>query len=158
LADDGSTMPHVRQLMEEFATADKRIKVSYAAENRGVSHASNRALALATGEFIVLADHDDVIEEQALYRFAESIVQGEPDMVSSAEVLVTHDRDPVIRYVFRPSFSPELLRSHPYIVHLVGFRAELLRSLGGWDEKLSISQDYDLILRATEGARRIVHI
>lgn len=158
LADDGSTVPYVRQFMEEFAGADKRIKFSHSTENRGVSHASNRALALATGEFVVLADHDDILEEQALYRFAESIVEDEPDFAYSDEVLVTHDRDTVIRYVYRPSFSPELLRSHPYIVHLVGMRTELLRGVGGWDEKLAISQDYDLILRATEKARRIVHI
>ena len=158
LADDGSTVPYVRQFMEEFAGTDKRIKLSHSTENRGVSHASNRALALATGEFVVLADHDDVLEEQALFRFAEAIVEDEPDFAYSDEVLVTHDRDTVIRYVYRPSFSPELLRSHPYIVHLVGMRADLLRSLGGWDEKLSISQDYDLILRATEKAHRVVHI
>jgi len=158
LADDGSTVPYVRQIMQEFAGADRRIRVSFATQNGGVSKASNRALEMASGEFVVLADHDDVIEEQALLRIAESIVADEPDMVYSDEVLVTHDRDSVIRYAYRPAFSPEYLRSHPYIVHLAAFRAELLHDIGGWNEELAISQDYDLILRASERAKRIVHI
>lgn len=158
LADDGSREPHVQATMREFAGADRRIKVDFALENKGVSHASNRALAMATGEYVVLLDHDDILEEHALLRFAESILEDDPDMVYSDEALVTHDKDTVIRYAYRPAFSPEYLRSHPYIVHLVGFRAELLRAVGGWDEALAISQDYDLILRVSEKAKRIVHI
>jgi GT2 family glycosyltransferase/glycosyltransferase involved in cell wall biosynthesis len=158
LADDGSTEAHVREIMQEYTRADRRIKTSFATRNGGIAVASNRALSMATGEFVVLADHDDVIEEQALFRFAEAIVEDDPDVAYSDEVLVTHDRNSVMRYSYRPAFSPEYLRSHPYIVHMVGFRAELLREIGGWDETLRISQDYDLILRATERAKRVVHI
>jgi GT2 family glycosyltransferase len=157
IADDGSREPHVRRILREFAAKDKRIKLHFG-ENMGVSHASNRALELATGEFAVLLDHDDVLEEQALFRVAESIVEDRPDMVYSDEVLVTPDANGVRRYAYRPAFSREYLRSHPYIVHLVGFRTELLRELGGFDESLRISQDYDLILRVVEKARTIVHI
>lgn len=157
VADDGSTKPHVRKVLEEYASKEKRIRVAFG-ENRGVSHASNRALEMATGEFAVLLDHDDVLEEQALFRVAESIVEDSPDMVYSDEVLVTPDARTVRRYAYRPAFSKEYLRSHPYIVHLVGFRTELLRELGGFDESLRISQDYDLILRVVEKARTIVHI
>ena len=158
LADDGSREPYVREIMREYAAADPRIKTHFGLENHGVSHASNRALELATGEHVVLLDHDDILEEQALYRVAESMLEESPDVIYSDEVLVTHDRDSVIRYAYRPAFSLELLRSHPYIVHLVAFRTELLRSLGGWDESLAISQDYDLILRVAEKAKRITHI
>src|SRR5688500_10125525 len=105
LADDASTAPYVRQMMQQFAEADHRIKVSFTTQNGGVSKASNRALAMASGEFVALADHDDVIEEQALLRVAESIVADDPDMVYSDEVLVTHQRDTVIRYAYRPAFS-----------------------------------------------------
>src|SRR5688572_17306414 len=69
IADDGSKSPELHALLEELAQLDSRIKVSRAETNRGVSHASNRALAMATGEFAVLADHDDLLEEQALLRF-----------------------------------------------------------------------------------------
>ena len=157
-ADDGSSEPHVRRILDQYAAGDARIKVSHAEHNLGVSSASNRALAMATGEYVVLLDHDDVLEPQAILRVAEAIVADDPDVVYSDEVLVDPDGREVSRYVFRPAFSPEYLRSHPYIVHLVGFRTTLLRELGGWNEALAISQDYDLILRASEKARRIVHI
>lgn len=158
VADDASTAPHVRAVLEEFAGKDPRIKPSFAQANAGVSSASNRALGLATGEWVALLDHDDVLEDHALFRVAEAIVADDPDVVYSDEVLVTPDGEGVVRIAHRPAFSPEHLRSHPYIVHLVAFRASLLREIGGWDESLAISQDYDLVLRATERARRIVHI
>jgi GT2 family glycosyltransferase/glycosyltransferase involved in cell wall biosynthesis len=157
IADDGSTKPHVRRVLEEYASKDRRIHLHFG-ENRGVSHASNRALEMVTANFVVLLDHDDVLEEQALFRVAESILEDQPDMVYSDEVLVALDATVVRRFAYRPAFSKEYLRSHPYIVHLVGFRTQLLRSIGGFDESLRISQDYDLILRVAEKARTIVHI
>jgi GT2 family glycosyltransferase/glycosyltransferase involved in cell wall biosynthesis len=158
VADDGSPQPHVKKILQKYAARDGRIKLFLGEENRGVSHASNRALSLAGGEFVVLLDHDDILEEQTLFRVAECVRADDPDMVYSDEVLVSWDGSTVMEYVFRPAFSPELLRSHPYIVHLVGFRTRLLTEIGGFDETLGISQDYDLILRASEKAGCIVHI
>jgi len=158
IADDGSDQPHVKSVLEEYAATEPRIKLHLDTINRGVSYASNRALALVKSEFVVLLDHDDLLEEQALFRVAESILQDEPDVFYSDEVLVTPDLASVLRIAYRPAFSPEFLRSHPYIVHMVGFRTQVLRDIGGFDESLHISQDYDLILRAIEKARRIVHI
>lgn len=158
VADDGSSEPRVGRVLKHYAAKDARIKLHLGGENRGVSHASNRALEMASGEFVVLLDHDDILEEQALFRVAESIVEDAPDMLYSDEVLVTPDTAEALRYALRPAYSPEYLRAHPYIVHLVGFRTRLLRKIGGFDESLAISQDYDLILRASEKARTIVHI
>ena len=158
IADDCSTEPHVRRILEHYAKEDGRINVHYGSENRGVSHASNRALEMATGDYAVLLDHDDLLEEHALFRIAESIMEDDPDLLYSDEVLITPDGATVRRYAYRPAFSLEHLREHPYIVHLVSFRTSLLREIGGFDEKLTISQDYDLILRAAERAKTIVHI
>lgn len=158
IADDGSSHPHVKSVLEGHAQRDSRIKLDFAAENRGVSHASNRALAMATGEFTVLLDHDDVLEEQALFRVAESVLEDDPDLVYSDEVHVSRDGGIAERFVYRPAFSLEYLRGHQYFIHLVGFRTSLLREIKGFDESLRISQDYDLILRAVEKAQRIVHI
>ena len=72
--------------------------------------------------------------------------------------MITADGGGIMHCVYRPAFSPEFLKGHPYIVHLVGFRTQLLRDLGGFDESLRISQDYDLITRVVEKARAIVHI
>ena len=158
IADDGSDQPHVKRILQEHAAADARIKLHFGSENCGVSTASNRGLKMVTSEFVVLLDHDDRLEEQALFRVAESILQDRPDVIYSDEVLVTPDLADVLRFAYRPAFSPEFLRSHPYIVHMVGFRTQLLRDIGGFDESLHISQDYDLILRAIEKAKSIAHI
>lgn len=158
IADDGSRLPHVRAVLEAYAAADARVRISFAEANRGVSAASNRALAMARGDYAVLLDHDDMLEPQALLRVAEAIRADAPDMLYSDEVLVATDGRTVEHFAFRPAFSPEYLRGHPYIVHLVGFRTQLLRQIEGFDETLTISQDYDLILRASEAARVITHI
>jgi GT2 family glycosyltransferase/glycosyltransferase involved in cell wall biosynthesis len=158
IADDASTQPHVRRILEKYAQEDGRINVRFNAENRGVSYTSNRALEIATGDWIVLLDHDDTLEEHALFRVAQAGYFDNADFIYSDEVLTTPDGATVRRYAYRPAFSLEYLRSHPYIVHLVAFRSSLLREIGGFDEKLRISQDYDLILRAAERAKTIVHI
>lgn len=158
VADDGSTEPSVRRVLEEYAKRDSRIKVRYSETNHGIATATNQALELAEGEFVALLDHDDLLERQALYRLAESILADQPDFIYSDELLLAADGKDVLGYVFRPSFSLELLRAHPYIVHLVAFRTTLVRELGGLDVSLSISQDYDLILRVAEKAKTIVHI
>lgn len=158
IADDGSDQPHVRTILEQHAAADGRIKLACGHDNKGVSHASNVALGLASGNFVILLDHDDMLEEHALFRVAQAVCDDDPDMLYSDEVLVTEDGASAKQFVYRPAFSPEYLRGHPYIVHMVGFRKALLANIGGFDEQLRISQDYDLILRASEAARRIVHI
>jgi GT2 family glycosyltransferase/glycosyltransferase involved in cell wall biosynthesis len=158
IADDASTEPHVRRILEQYAKEDGRITVHFGKENRGVSHASNRALERATGDWVVLLDHDDLLEEQALFRIAQAAIEEDPDFIYSDEALITPDGATVRRYAYRPAFSLEHLRSHPYIVHLVAFRTSMMRDIGGFDESLRISQDYDLILRAAERAKTITHI
>lgn len=158
IADDCSTDVHVRRVLEEFRDRDERIKIFFGESNRGVSSASNAALRMATGGFVVLMDHDDVLERLALYSVAESISENDVDMVYSDEAVMDDECKKVVQLVFRPAFSRELLRSTPYIVHLVGFKKSLLMEIGGFDESLNISQDYDLILRASEKAAVISHI
>ena len=158
IADDCSSEAHVRTILEEFARDEPRVKLHFGSANRGVCHASNRAVEMATGAFAILLDHDDILEEQALFRVAQSMLSDDADMVYSDEIMVSPDLNTVLQYAHRPAFSLEFLRSHPYIVHLVGFRTQLLRDVGGFDEDLSISQDYDLILRVAEKANTVVHI
>lgn len=158
VVDDASPQPEVRRILEEFSASDSRIRVEFSERNSGIARATNRALAVARGSFVALLDHDDVLEKQALFRLAESILADDPDMIYSDEAMLSEDGVEVVNHVYRPAFSPERLRSCPYIVHLVAFRTDLLREIGGLDASLAISQDYDLILRASEKARAIVHI
>ncbi len=156
--DDASPQSELRRLLEEFAARDGRIRVEFCERNGGVALATNRALAMARGVHVALLDHDDVLETQALFRLAESILADDPDMIYSDEAMLSEDGVEVADHVYRPAFSPERLRSCPYIGHLVAFRTEFLRGIGGLDASLANSQDYDLMLRASEKARAIVHI
>lgn len=158
IADDGSSAPQVREILQQYAQQDERIKLHLGTTNHGVSHATNQALALCTCNFAVLLDHDDLLQPHATYRIADSVLHDDPDMLYSDEILMAADATTLLQYICRPAFSPEYLRQHPYIVHLVGFRTSFLRQLGGLDETLRISQDYDLILRASERARTIAHL
>lgn len=158
IVDDASARSHVRPILQDYASRDSRVRLAFGERNSGIAATTNRALEIAKGEFVALLDHDDVLEKQALFRLAECIVEDDPDMIYSDEAMLSEDGNEVVNHVYRPAFSPERLRSCPYIVHLVAFKADFLRELGGLDDSLSISQDYDLILRATEKARAIVHI
>jgi O-antigen biosynthesis protein len=158
IADDGSDSPNVRAVLEEYRERDARVRLSFGTGNDGLSLAMNRALNMATGDYVVLLNHDDMLEEQALFRVAEAVLEDDPDMLYSDEVWVAGDGTKVLDFVLRPTFSPEYLRSHPYIANLAGFKPGLLRSIGGFDESLRISQHYDLILRAGEQAKTITHI
>lgn len=158
LEDDGSTKDETRNVLKEYAKRDKRIKVNRSDLNQGISVSTNHALKRAGGDFVVLLDHDDILPPHALYRIASVIINKHPDMIYSDEAQIASNGKDLINFVFRPSFSLELLRSHPYIVHLTAFRTEMIRELGGLDTSLDISQDYDLILRASERAKTIVHI
>ena len=158
IADDASTKPHVSRILKEYAAVDHRINIRFSEHNGGVAPTSNLAFDMAKGEFVVLFDHDDLLEPQAMFRIAESIVADNPDIIYSDEAMMSDREEEIINHVHRPVFSPEYLRSCPYIVHLVAFRSELFRQIGGFDKTLRISQDYDLILRASERAEKIVHI
>ena len=158
IVDDASTMPHVRKIISDFSKADSRIKTHYSTENMGVSYVTNKALEMASGDFVLLLDHDDILEKQALLRVAESVINDDPDFLYSDEILMSEDGYDVKHIAYRPAFSPEFIRSNPYIVHLVGFKTKVLRDVGGLNENLKISQDYDLILRVIEVAKVIVHI
>jgi O-antigen biosynthesis protein len=150
IADDCSTLPHVRSTLADYAQRDARIKVMHRTTNGHIVEASNSALALATGEFIVLLDHDDMLAPHALYAVA-SAIQRRP----SAQLLYS-DEDKIsingarCSPFFKPDFSPDLLYSQNYFSHLGVYRYELIRAVGGFRKGFEGSQDYDLVLRCLE--------
>lgn len=158
IVDDCSPKQQVRALLREYRK-DKRFKIKFSEQNSGISDSSNEALKMATGDFIALMDHDDEITPDALYWIVKEINE-KPD----ADILYTDEckadeegnlSDPF----YKPDWSPELLYNMMYVGHLTVYRKTLLdEHVGYFRKEFDFSQDYDLMLRATEKARGIYHI
>lgn len=159
IADGASREPHVKEILTRYAAQDRRIKVVFLAENKGIAGNSNEAAALATGEFIGLLDHDDTLPPFALFDFVQAILAyQDADYLYSDEDKLTEDGMMRIVPHFKPDWSPDTLRSANYPTHFSVLRKSLFNEIGGFGPGFDGSQDYDLILRATERARCIVHI
>jgi GT2 family glycosyltransferase len=158
LVDDASPSSHVSRVLEEATASDERIRAVRREVNGGIVAASNDALALATGEFVVLLDHDDVIEPDALAAVASAIdAVPETDYLYSDEDHLSPDGR-LVNAFYKPDWSPERLRSQNYCCHLSVLRRALVERVGGFRDGFDGSQDYDLVLRVTEQARHVEHI
>lgn len=159
IADDCSPSPEVRELLRAYAD-DTRIRVVFRETNGHISAASNSALALASGEYIALLDHDDLLPEHALFTVAQAInAHPEADLFYSDEdKLDSHGQryDPY----FKPDWNRALFLGQNMISHLGVYRRSLVQEVGGFREGFEGSQDYDLALRVIERSsdERIVHI
>lgn len=160
IADDFSTMSHIRGILSEYASQDSRIKVTYRDQNGHISEATNSAFELADGEWIALLDHDDVLRPHALAEVALEIGRyPEAELIYSDEDKLDSKGERYDAY-FKPDFSRELFRSQNYLNHLTVHRAANIRAARGWRRGLEGSQDYDLNLRVLEHVdfRNIRHI
>ena len=157
LADDGSDQPQVRQILEEYAARDDRIKVSFLEKNQGIAGASNAAAALAEGEYLAFLDHDDELTLDALFEVARATGDQGTDLIYTDEDLVNLESRRQDTF-YKPDFNPELLLTHNYITHLLVTRRELFARVGGFSAEYEGAQDYDLTLKLSEQARRIVHL
>lgn len=158
LVDDASTLPHVRAVLNQLRDRDQRIKVSYRTRNVGIAAASQAALDLATGDFVVLLDHDDELTPDALFEIVRLLAR-RPDL----DLIYTDEdmrapRGKLVQPFFKPGWSPDLLREMNYITHLSVFRTQLVRAVGGFREEFEGSQDYDLLLRVSEKTDRVGHV
>ena len=160
IADDASTDSRVGQILRDFQAKDSRIKVEFRRVNGHISAASNSALQLATGEFIALADHDDVLPAHALLAVVHELNRHpDADLVYSDEDRID-ESDRRFDPYFKPDFNVELFRGQNFISHLGVYRTDLVRRVGGFREGLEGSQDYDLAWRVVEqsSGERIRHI
>ncbi len=158
LADDASPSGEPQRLLEKWAATDPRILVRLLEGNSGISGATNGALELATGEFVALLDHDDLLKPDALARVVERL-QAEPDLdllYSDEDKMDEHGR--LVEPFFKPDWSPDHLMSRNYVGHLVVARRSLVEQVGGLRPEYDGSQDHDLLLRLVEQTRRIAHI
>lgn len=158
IADDASTAEHVRETLQRYADVDNRVKVIYRPMSGHIAAASNSALDLAHGEFVILLDHDDILAPEALTSIAE-VVANQPlvDLIYSDEDKINAAGECVTPF-FKPTWSPTLLLSANYVTHLAAARRTLLHEIGGFRTETVGSQDHDLFLRLGEHARAVAHI
>ena len=149
----------VGQTVAARAAEDPRIRYRKLEKNEGIAGNTNQGFALATGEFIALLDHDDILHPCALWYAAKAIAEQGADFVYTDEATFEGKVENVVLYHFKPDFMLDNLRSNNYICHLTLFSRRLMDAAGGPERmEYNGSQDYELFLRLTETARKIVHI
>lgn len=149
----------VGQHVQARAKADPRIRYQKLTENEGIAGNTNHGFELATGDYIALLDHDDILHPCALWYTAQAIVEQGADFVYTDEATFEGKVENVVLYHFKPDFMLDNLRSNNYICHLTTFSKVLMEQAGGGERaEYNGSQDYDLFLRLTEKARKIAHI
>jgi GT2 family glycosyltransferase len=158
LVDDCSSEPHVAEMLAAAAEADPRVRIARRESNGGIVAASNDALAMARGEFVALLDHDDALHRDALAQ-VDAAIAATPE----ADYVYT-DEDKIDRAgrrsspFFKPDWSPERMRTQMYTCHLSVLRRSLVEEVGGFDAELEGSQDWDLVLKVSERARKVLHV
>jgi O-antigen biosynthesis protein len=160
IVDDASPSYHVREVLKEAAQRDARVHVRFRSTNGGIVTASNDALAMAGGDFVALVDHDDLLAPRALGVINHQIELSRDDDVDylyTDEDQLTADGR-FVNTFYKPDWSPERFRSQMYTRHLSVIRRSLAIAVGGFRPGFEGAQDYDLILRVTERARRIQHV
>jgi glycosyltransferase involved in cell wall biosynthesis len=160
IADDASTDPEIRAVLQRYTADDPRIKVIFRETNGHISAASNSALELATGEWVALLDQDDLLSPQALFRVAEAIDK-QPDLklIYSDEDKIDEDGRRFDPY-FKSEFNYQLFLCQNMVSHLGVYHTKTMRQVGGFRKGFEGSQDYDLALRIVEALRpgQICHI
>ncbi len=157
LLDDCSSKKNVRPLLEYWEAKDSRIKLDYLQENSGIATASNQAASLATGDYLGFLDNDDELAVECLSTLVQMINNEKSDLYYTDEDLIGEDGSRFAVFN-KPDFNAELLLCHNYITHFVLAKTTLFEEVGGFDPEKDGAQDFDLLLKLSEKANKVVHI
>lgn len=158
IVDDASTNVEVTDFLNDLVTRDKRIRLVQRTLNRGIAITSQDCLAMATGDFIALLDHDDVLHPEALEKVSTVLNQNpQIDYLYTDEDKIDHTGRHYDAFL-KPDWSPERLRGQNYCCHLSVFRRSIVNQVGGFRSDFEGSQDYDLVLRVTEVTHSVYHL
>ncbi len=161
IADDASPKPYIKTILAEYEKKDSRIKVVYRKTNGHISEASNSALEIATGEWVALLDHDDVLPQHALFCVIHEINKHKEkiDLLYSDEDKIDEDDKRYDPY-FKNDWNSELILEQNYVAHLGIYRTSIAKNINGFKKGYEGSQDYDFLLRFIEHTKsdRIIHI
>ena len=158
---DGSDAEHkeVGEYCQKLAAEDSRIKYQKLAKNDGISGNTNECLKLATGEYIGLFDHDDILHPSVLYEYVKVINEQDADYIYCDETTFKDGSvDKMITLHFKPDYAVDNLRANNYICHFSCFKMDLLEGMELFRKQFDGSQDHDMILRLTDKAKNVVHV
>lgn len=158
LIDDASTAAAGRDYLRTLAANDPRIKVRFEAVNRGISATTNAGLALASGTFTALLDHDDELTPEALAEIACTLLADPATDVVYSDQDKCDEAGRLFQPFHKPAWSPVYFLGVMYVGHLLVARTALLRQVGGCDPRFDRVQDYELMLRLGEATTRIAHV
>lgn len=160
IVNDGSTLEGVRELLDDYSRHDTRVKVIHSSTNENISAASNRALSIATGEYVAFVDHDDLLAPHALFRVVEALQDKTFDLLYSDEDKLREEGGRLIHFepLFKPGWSPDTLLSINYIAHLLVIRRKIVEQVGRFRSGFEGSQDHDLALRCLRHLKSVRHI
>ena len=159
IADGASNEPHVNEILDSYAKKDNRIKVKYLSENKGIAGNTQECYYMASGDYIGLFDHDDLLEPNALFEIVKAINEDRTiDFIYTDEDKINEKSDYRFDPHFKQDYAIDTFRSYNYICHFSVFRKDLMAKIDGFREGFNGSQDYDIILRATEQAKNVHHI
>ena len=162
----GGNHSYVGEICREYQKADReknggqgRIIYQKLEKNEGISGNTNRCLALATGEYIGLFDHDDILHPSVLYEYAKAINEQGADYIYCDETTFkNNDINKMLTMHFKPDYAVDNLRANNYICHFSVFHRHLLDGSELFRTKYDGSQDHDMILRLTDKAKKVVHV
>lgn len=160
LADASDTAhSQVAAIVKEYADKDSRIVYRKLEENGGIADNTNACIKMASGEYLALFDHDDILHPSALYECAKVISEQKAEFVYTDEVTFEGEKlENIITYHFKPDFSVDNLRGVNYICHLSVFKKELTNQVGMFSKEYDGSQDHDIIMRLTDAANHVCHV
>ncbi|SCY06441.1 Glycosyltransferase, GT2 family [Lachnospiraceae bacterium XBB2008] len=158
---DGSDDEHlyVGDVCAKYAAEDSRIRYKKLESNEGISGNTNECYRMATGNFIALFDHDDILHPSVLYEYMKVICDKDADYIYCDETTFKGNSvDNMITLHFKPDFAPDNLRANNYICHFSAFSRDLLEGMELFRTEFDGSQDHDMILRLTSRAKNVVHV
>ena len=149
---------HLTSLLENWAMRDKRIRVIRLEKNLGIAQNTNAGITASTGEFIAFLDHDDFLEPDALFCYADALNKDKTIDVFYSDEDKTDEYAAHYFYPhFKSDFNIDLLHANNYMCHFLAVRKSLVDTVGGLNEKFDGAQDYDFVLRLTEHTKKIYH-
>ena len=157
---DGSDREHayVGKICAQYGVKDKRVRYQKLEKNMGISGNTNACIDMAEGDYLALFDHDDLLHPAALFEMMRAICEQGADFIYTDENTFHNKPSDAFCPHFKPDYAPDTLRANNYICHFTAFKRSLIDTVGKFRPECDGSQDFDMVLRLTEQAEKIVHI